>query len=244
MAHTTPFLSQFQLQAEISSCWPFSVRECVRMGDTQRFIVRIYCKLGQPPVELEKMKTELDFWKMVHHNSITLALETYDEDGFIYILYPFAVGGNLSTIVNDPTKSFTEGFARYIASVLINVTSFLHSNGIVHGAMLPQNVVFYTDMSVPGWVHSAKVAFYRTENARTATIYTDMQDIAYTLCAVMRQRAGMFQRNIFHPQFLTGKAWNHLSTEFLSLIDRLWSAEEHCRNIDYFLKNGWLLGEA
>lgn len=220
MAHTTPFLIQFTLEAEIASAFPFSIRECVRNGDKQRFIVRIYCKLGQPPNEQEKMKTELDFWKMVHHNSITLSLETFDEDGFIYILYPYPVGGNLSTIVNDTSKSFTEGFARYIANVLISVTSFLHSNGIVHGSLLPQNVVFYSDMSVPGWVHSAKVAFYRTESGRNATIYTDMQDIAYTLCAVLRQRAGMFPRNIFHPQFLTGKSWNHLSSEFLSLIDR------------------------
>lgn len=233
---------QYTLEAEISNSFPFSIRECVRSGDQQRFIVRIYCKLGQPPSEQEKMKTELDFWKMVQHKNITLSLETFDEDGFIYILYPYPVGGNLATIINDPTKSFTEGFARYVAGVLIKVASFLHSNGIVHGALLPQNVVFYTDMSVPGWVHSGRVAFYKSPTDKSVSIYTDMQDIAYTLCAILRQRAGMFPRNIFHPQFLTGKSWNHLSSEFISLIDRLWNAEANHRNIDYFLKNGWLLG--
>lgn len=234
MAHTTPFLLQYALEGEIANCFPFVTRECSRIGDGQKFIVRIYCKLGQAPTEQEKMKTELEFWKMVHHDGITVALETFDEDAFTYILYPYPVGGNLSTLVNDPTKSFTEGFARYIVKKLINVCSFLHSNGIVHGSLLPHNVVFYVDTNVPGWVHSAKVAFYRNDSSKYATVYTDMQDIAYTICAILRQRSGMFPRNLFHPQFLTGRNWNHLSSDVMNLVDKLWNAEQNMQNIGNF----------
>jgi hypothetical protein len=239
-----PFLTRFTLGNEIISGFPFVVKECTRNFDQVRFIATVYCKLGQGQQDREKLYQELEFWKMVQHSSITLPVETFDEESFVYILYPFPQGGNLATLIHDPTRTFTEGFARYIANTLIEVCGFLHSNGIVHGGLLPHNVVFYNDTSCSGWVHSARVAFYKSQISKTSSAYTDIQDIAYTLCSVMRPRAGIFPRNLFHPQLLVGPNWQHLSEDFLSFIDRLWNAEQLGKSIDYFKKNPWLKGIA
>jgi serine/threonine protein kinase len=239
-----PFLTKFSLGAEIIAGFPFIIKECTRNADNMTFIVSVYCKINQSYADQEKLIQELEFWKMVNHPLITMPIESFNEESFIYILYPFPVGGNLMMLINDPSRSFTEGFARYIAKAMIDVCGFLHSNGIIHGALLPQNVIFYTDLSVSGWVHSAHVAFYKSQISKTRSVFTDMQDIAYTLCSLMRQRAGFFPRNLFHPQLLIGPSWDHLTDEFLSFIDKLWNAERLAKNIDYFKRNTWLLGNA
>jgi serine/threonine protein kinase len=241
MASSIPFLQLFELGPEIASGYPFVIRECTSKADRSKLIVKVYCKLGQTREDLFKFRAELDFWRLVKHSALTTSADMYDEEGFTYLLYPFPAGGNLATLIGDPSRSFTEGFARYIAAILLEATSFLHSNGIVHGAILPYNVVFGSDTSVPGWVHSAKLAFYLSQSRSSTTVFTDLQDIAYTTCSILRQKSGMFPRNIFHPKYL-GAAWQHLSPLFLSFITDLWNAERDGRNIDYFIIHPWVRG--
>ena len=100
--------------------------------------------------------------------------------------------------------------------MLLEALVYLHANGIVHGACLPSNIVFSTSSGVPGWVHSARLAFFYVDNDRCASSFTDLQDVAYTICAIMRRRVGALPRSSFHPSDLKRKDWDHLSGNMYS----------------------------
>ena len=51
-------------------------------------------------------------------------------------------------------------FLKNQALNLLKALSYLHANGIVHGAVLPMNVVFPVANDCPGWVGSCRLAFF------------------------------------------------------------------------------------
>jgi serine/threonine protein kinase len=196
------FAENHRLGAELGNYPPFSIREATRIGDNRRVIVKIYCKLGQSLAEQEKVQNEIQFWRLISQPRIVEIADIYDDEGFLYIVYEFPEGGDLAALVMDSTRTFTEGFARKVASALLNALIFLHSNGIIHGGVLPTNIIFSSPTSVPGWPDSCKLTFFRIDTTRMATIFTDIQDLAYSIVSIMRKRAGLLSRTYFTPEIL------------------------------------------
>ncbi len=202
MAKGLTFIQTHQLGAELGNYPPFSIREATRIGDNRRVIAKIYCKLGQSLQEQGRVQNEMQFWKLVSQPRIVEITDIYDEEGFMYIIYEYPEGGDLAALVMDATRTFTEGFARKVANSLLNALIFLHSNGIIHGAVTPTNVIFTLSASTPGWPDSCKLTFFRIDNTKTVSIFTDIQDFAYTLVSIMRKRAGLLSRTYFTPDIL------------------------------------------
>jgi hypothetical protein len=234
------FVDSHRLGAELGNYPPFSIREATRIGDSRRVIVKIYCKLGQSLSEQEKVQNEMQFWRLISQPRIVEIADIYDDEGFLYIVYEYPEGGDLAALVMDPTRTFTEGFARKVAQALLNALIFLHSNGIIHGGVLPTNIIFSSSTSVPGWPDTCKLTFFRIDTARMATIFTDIQDLAYSIVSIMRKRAGLLSRTYFTPEALQSADWNHLTNDFIDFIDQLWNAKERYKTAETFLDHQWL----
>ena len=101
-----------------------------------------------------------------------------------------------------PSINFMVGFARKVTVGMLDALIFLHSNGIIHGGVLPANIIFSSSTDVPGWADTSKLTFFRIDNSRQASIFTDIQDLAYSIVSIMRKRAGLLSRTYFTPDTL------------------------------------------
>ena len=164
----------------------------------------------------------------------------YDEEGFIYIVYEYPEGGDLAALILEASRTFTEGFAKKIASALLDALIFLHGNGIMHGAVTPSNVIFTSPATVPGWADQCKLSFFRVDNARNTTVFQDIQDLAFTIVSTMRRTPGLLSRTFFTPDILQKKEWAHVTDDFVDFIEQLWYCAEKYRMAETFTSHPWL----
>jgi serine/threonine protein kinase len=202
MSKSASFVQIHRLGAELGNYPPFTIREASRISDGRQLIVKIYCKFGQTPSEQEKVQREMQFWRLVLQPRILEIADIYDDEGFMYIVYEYPDGGDLSALIMDSTRTFTEGFARKVAEAGLKALIFLHANGIVHGGLLPANIIFTLSTDIPGWADTCRVTFFRIDTSKHSTIFTDLQDLAYTIVSIMRKRAGLLSRTFFNPEIL------------------------------------------
>lgn len=241
MSKGIPFIKLYKLGAELGAYPPFIIREAIKISDYSRVIVKIFCKLGQSSNELDKIQNELQFWRLVSFPQIVPLEQVYDEEGFVYMLYEYPKGGDLAALLMDPMRTFSEGFAKKIAIQMLDALSFLHSNGIVHGGLIPSNIIFLISTEVPGWTDSAKLSFFRIDSSRETSIFTDIQDLAFSICCIMRKKAGLLSRMFFHPDVLqSNRDWDHLTDEMVDFIGQLWTAKDFNKCSENFLSHPWL----
>ena len=239
MTHRS-FIGQYYLGPEMSKNPPFVIHDARKKSDGRHVVVKMLGKLGYPAAELIQLQKELKFWRLVSHARIVEVTDIFDEESFIYILYDYPEGGDLEAMIIDNSCAFTEGFSRAIASTVIDALSYLHSNGIVHGGCLPANIVFYSHRGSPGWVETAKLSFLRVDISRLSSIFTDLRQLAFTLCSIMRRQPGMLSESQFHPSILKSKEWTHLTLEFVDFIEQLWNCESTLKSADNFIFHPWM----
>eukprot|EP00602_Paraphysomonas_sp_CaronLab_P001195 CAMPEP_0185020012 /NCGR_PEP_ID=MMETSP1103-20130426/2600_1 /TAXON_ID=36769 /ORGANISM="Paraphysomonas bandaiensis, Strain Caron Lab Isolate" /LENGTH=713 /DNA_ID=CAMNT_0027550641 /DNA_START=303 /DNA_END=2444 /DNA_ORIENTATION=+ len=184
----------------------------------------------------------MQFWRLVTHPRVVEISDVFDEEGFLYIVFDYPAGGDLAALVMDATRTFTEGFTRKVASAALDALIFLHSNGIIHGGVLPANIIFSSPTDVPGWADSSKLTFFRIDGSRISSIFTDIQDLAYCIVCIMRKKAGLLSRTYFDPEILQGNDWSHLTNDFVDFVDQLWNCEENYKTAETFLSHPWLVG--
>jgi calcium-dependent protein kinase len=132
---------------------------------------------------VEILLSEVKFWKKVNHPSILPLLDCFDDESFVYILYEYPGGGDFAalitrrlrwgylclfnikrvTVTSSSRGAHTEGFARHVATRLLEALCFMHANGIVHGCCRPNNIVIVADKQTPGWVHTVKLSMLRLD---------------------------------------------------------------------------------
>lgn len=196
------FEKNYNLGTEIANFPPFRILDAYKKSDDRHIVVKMFSKLSLSSNELIQLQKELKFWKLVSHPRIAEVIEIFDEEAFTYIIYDFPEGGDLQAMIIDPNIAFSEGFAKRIAYSVLSGLVFLHANGICHGGCLPSNVVFFSSNTSPGWVESSKLAFFKVNPARRVSMYTDLRDLSYTLCAAMRRTTGMLSTSAFNPKRL------------------------------------------
>ena len=174
------------------------------------------------------------------HPRIIEIEHVYDEEGFIYIVYEFPEGGDLAALILEQSRTFTEGFAKKIANALLDALIFLHSNGIMHGAVTPANVVFTAPSHVPGWADQCKLTSFRVDTSRNTTVFQDIQDLAFTIVSTMRRSPGLLSRTFFTPDILQKPEWSHVTDDFVDFIEQLWYCEEKYRMAETFKSHPWV----
>ena len=240
------FLQLYDLKQEIGKSPPYSLREAHRKRDKGKVKVKVLLKINHLSDELDTLLNEIKFWKRLSHPSIIQLTEYYDEEGFIYVVYENTKGSDLSSLISNKIQIFAEGFAKKIVLKLLNGLDFLHSNGIVHGACIPQNIIFIEDKNTPGWVNTVKLGFFMQSAGNTPpTIYSDLRDLAYSICALMKRRGYILKEtfdpvNIFELKSSSSSDLGHLSENFYDFIDQLWNAESYYITSENLLNHPWL----
>ncbi|MHC4870328.1 MAG: protein kinase domain-containing protein [Planctomycetota bacterium] len=81
------------------------------------------------------------------HDKIVQTYDVGEEDGFYYLINEYMSGGSLADLVEDDSTLKKADLSELINS-LSEAVEFIHSKGVVHGAIRPENVMFNDDKEV------------------------------------------------------------------------------------------------
>jgi len=126
------------------------VREAVDSKNGRRCAIKILKKrnLRKVPDGEESVKRETEILKKIHHpNCISLVESFTDEDrDKIFIVCEYVSGGSLQSLLEKaPSKRIPLTQARSIFKQLIHALEYLHSIGIVHSDIKPDNILLTVD---------------------------------------------------------------------------------------------------
>jgi serine/threonine protein kinase len=150
----------------------------------------------------------------------------------VFVVYNAPLGGNLEELMIHNGDTFSESFAKNVASSLLDALSFLHINEISHGCCLPRNVWFPMNPSIPGWLQYMQLADLYCDIGGNRLPSEDMKDLAYMLCALLKRNLAVFSREDFSPIVLKSVRWTHLAPDFVDFIEQLWIAEATGRDAE------------
>lgn len=196
--------------------------------------------MGFSEDDVQLLMIELNFWLGNPHPSLTPIHEIIQEDPFIYIIYESPVGGAIESLIFKSDAIFSESFAKFVATNILEGLAFLHLKGVVHGNCLPNGIYFQLDQNTPGWAQTAQLSTLRVNYLPNSTSFIDLKDLAYTLCAVLRRGTGVFSRADFNPIIITTTAWSFVSPEFKDFIKQLWNADKNAKGAEFFTEHAWL----
>ena len=253
------FLSKYSLGLELHSSPPIVIKEA-EGPKGKRYIVKIFCKglsphyyfffssfhclccalVGFSESDVRTVLTELNFWLTNPHPALTPIIEVIQEDPFIYIVYGSAEGGTLEMAIFATESIFSEGFAKFVTVNLLEGLAFLHRKGVVHELCTPANICFKEPKESLAWMHSAQLSTLRVNYNPAASPFSDLKDLAYTVCAILRRGSGIFSRVDFNPIILSSKEWSFVTPEFVTFITELWNSDKLARGAEYFMEHAWL----
>jgi len=86
------------------------------------------------------VNNERRMMKSLQHKSIVRMRSAWAEKDYLYLLYDFALNGDLSTFLraNAPLKFDT---AQYFAAQLLGALAYLRSQRVVHRDLKPANIL-------------------------------------------------------------------------------------------------------
>jgi len=102
--------------------------------------VKIISK-SSSPLELKKLKHEVDILKRLDHPNIIKVLEFYQDPRFFYIVTELCTGKELFHKIDD-TPYFNEKMAAETMKQILSAIAYCHSHKIVHRDIKPENLVY------------------------------------------------------------------------------------------------------
>lgn len=88
------------------------------------------------------MRLEVDHTSLIS-KSVVRCYDIWTDGTWDYELLEYAAGGTLQDVI--PARGFTARAAIYCAVMVLEGISFLHSKGIIHNDITPQNVLVFAD---------------------------------------------------------------------------------------------------
>mmetsp|Transcript_5142 Transcript_5142/g.5098 ORF Transcript_5142/g.5098 Transcript_5142/m.5098 type:complete len:229 (+) Transcript_5142:3-689(+) len=123
------------------------IRLCtdLRTGDTRA--VKIISKAGLNKAEVDSRSVfhEVEILKTLDHPNILKTFEYFEDRSNFYIVMEYCQGGDLFDKVSQ-LLVFTEKQAAKIMSQVFSGLSYLHSRGVIHRDMKPENVVIVDEL--------------------------------------------------------------------------------------------------
>ena len=97
---------------------------------------------------IHKIKYEIKIMKKLRNNKkIVKLLEAFENEKYFFIIMENVIGGNLLNAINKMNK-LSESLSRNIFIQLIETIKFLHSKGIVHRDIKPDNILLNLNNSI------------------------------------------------------------------------------------------------
>jgi len=214
-------------------------------------------------IPLYKIKNEIKIMQKLRYNkNIVKLLEFFENEKYYFIIMENVIGGNLFTSINK-MGYLPESLSKKIFKQLIETIKYIHSKGIVHRDIKPDNILLnlnneikLCDFGVSKEIKKGILikdicgtpAFIAPEILLNKPYNPYMTDIWSCGIVLYLMSTGIFPFNGYNEHqlnknILSGKfnKMNNVSNELIDLINKILELNPNKRiSIDEILKHPWL----
>ncbi|KUJ11173.1 kinase-like protein [Mollisia scopiformis] len=91
----------------------------------------------------QKVDREMDIMRKIQHSNVVQYIEHIDWHDYLYIIMEYVPGGDLGSMINEH-GSLPELNVKAMASQLLSALKYLHTIGITHRDVKPDNILIYS----------------------------------------------------------------------------------------------------
>ena len=212
---------------------------------------------------IHKIKNEINIMKKLrNHKGIVKLLEAFENDNYYFIIMENVIGGNLLSAINKMGR-LPESLARNIFRQLMETIKYIHSKGIVHRDIKPDNILLNLNNNIKlcdfGVSKEIKKGLLLLDSCGTPAFLAPeillddpydpfMTDIwscgvvLYVMVSGFFPFAGINETQL-HENILNGTFHriNNVSNELMDLINKILEFNPKKRiNVDEILNHPWL----
>uniref|UniRef100_A0A7S4HV92 non-specific serine/threonine protein kinase n=1 Tax=Vannella robusta TaxID=1487602 RepID=A0A7S4HV92_9EUKA len=111
----------------------------------QNFAVKVIDKSMAPQFG-DKLKSELDILSKLEHTNVLQGKQLYETDSHLLVVLELAEGGEVAQVLGKTSDApYSEADVHRIAKQLISALDHIHSKGVIHGDLAPENVLLVGD---------------------------------------------------------------------------------------------------
>ena len=160
-------------QGELLGSGAYSeVFRATKRSDGTQWAVKRFDKAQLEDGELEEIFEEARILGTISHPHVIAVRQLYDEAKFLYLVSDLLEGGELVDRVLEK-EFYSEADARLVMETLLGAVSYLHSRGIAHRDLKPQNVLLRsrsddTSLVLVDFGFSKQLEVARRDSARSA----------------------------------------------------------------------------
>jgi len=137
--HKKKFSEFYELGDKIHGGTFAIVYACVHKHSNCKYAVKVIQRDGKPETD-EAVLHEVSVMARLDHQNIVEVLDFFEEDEQYYIVMELLAGGDVFDRIID-SKSYTEYDARKLARFMLETVGYMHSQGIAHRDIKPQNLL-------------------------------------------------------------------------------------------------------
>ncbi len=135
------FFDSYEMLDEIGEGKFGLVKLGVHYKTKERVAIKIIKKEAMNVNDLELVKGEIDIMKLCRHPNVVRLLDHFENSEFIFIVMEYLSGGDLGNHLQVKNFQFTEKRAADIMYQVANGLGYLHSYGVLHRDLKPDNIM-------------------------------------------------------------------------------------------------------
>jgi len=143
------FFDYYEMLDEIGEGKFGLVKLGIHFKTKERVAIKIINKESMEISDLELVKNEIDIMKLCRHPNVVRLLDHFENSEYIFLVMEYLSGGDLGNYLNKKNFKFSEKQAADIMYQIANGLNYLHSYGVLHRDLKPDNIMISKDDEKP-----------------------------------------------------------------------------------------------